>query len=72
MNFPRVLQKPKMSISLSASKVSVKYFLKWYKQLESMPGYKYPYIDSGVTPSGSASRAPDKKTNFENEFDKKR
>jgi hypothetical protein len=29
-------------------------------QLESMPGYKYPNIDSGATPIGSASCAPDK------------
>jgi hypothetical protein len=27
-----------------------------------MPGYKYPNIDSGVTPIGSASRAPDRKS----------
>jgi hypothetical protein len=27
-----------------------------------MPGYKYPNIDSGVTPIGSAGRAPDRKT----------
>jgi hypothetical protein len=26
-----------------------------------MPGYKYPNIDSGATPIGSASRAPDRK-----------
>jgi hypothetical protein len=31
-------------------------------QLESMPGYKYPNIDSGATPIGSAGRAPDRKT----------
>jgi hypothetical protein len=30
-------------------------------QLESMPGYKYPNIDSGATPIGSAGRAPDRK-----------
>jgi hypothetical protein len=30
-------------------------------QLESMPGYKYPNINSGATPIGSASRAPDRK-----------
>jgi hypothetical protein len=29
-------------------------------QLESMPGYKYPNIDLGATPIGSASRAPDR------------
>jgi hypothetical protein len=29
-------------------------------QLESMPGYKYPNIDSGATPIGSAGRAPDR------------
>jgi hypothetical protein len=28
-------------------------------QLESMPGYKYPNIDSGATPIGSADRTPD-------------
>jgi hypothetical protein len=27
-----------------------------------MPGYKYPNIDSGATPIGSASRAPDRLT----------
>jgi hypothetical protein len=27
-----------------------------------MLGYKYPNIDSGATPIGSASRAPDRKT----------
>jgi hypothetical protein len=27
-----------------------------------MPGYKYPNIDSGATPIGSAGRAPDRKT----------
>jgi hypothetical protein len=26
-----------------------------------MTGYKYPNIDSGATPIGSAGRAPDKK-----------
>jgi hypothetical protein len=26
-----------------------------------MPGYKHPNIDSGATPIGSASRAPDRK-----------
>jgi hypothetical protein len=31
-------------------------------QLESMPGYKYPNIDSGATPIGSAGRAPDRMT----------
>jgi hypothetical protein len=31
-------------------------------QLESMPGYKYPNIDSGATSIGSAGRAPDRKT----------
>jgi hypothetical protein len=31
-------------------------------QLESMPGYKYPNIDSGATPIGSAVRAPDRLT----------
>jgi hypothetical protein len=31
-------------------------------QLESMPDYKYPNIDSGATPIGSAGRAPDRKT----------
>jgi hypothetical protein len=31
-------------------------------QLESMPGYKYPNIDSGATPIGSTGRAPDRKT----------
>jgi hypothetical protein len=30
-------------------------------QLESMPGYNYQNIDSGATPIGSASRAPDRK-----------
>jgi hypothetical protein len=30
-------------------------------QLESMLGYKYPNIDSGATPIGSAGRAPDRK-----------
>jgi hypothetical protein len=29
-----------------------------------MPGYKYPNIDSGATPIGSAGRAPDRKTNI--------
>jgi hypothetical protein len=29
-------------------------------QLESMPGYKHPNIDSGATPIGSAGRAPDR------------
>jgi hypothetical protein len=29
-----------------------------------MPGYKYPNIDSGATPIGSASRAPDRLTIF--------
>jgi hypothetical protein len=29
-----------------------------------MPGYKYPNIDLGATPIGSAGRAPDRKTNF--------
>jgi hypothetical protein len=27
-----------------------------------MPGYKYPNIDSGATPIGSAGRAPDRLT----------
>jgi hypothetical protein len=27
-----------------------------------MPGYKYPNIDSGATPIGSADRAPDRLT----------
>jgi hypothetical protein len=27
-----------------------------------MPGYKYPNIDSGATPIGSAGHAPDRKT----------
>jgi hypothetical protein len=27
-----------------------------------MLGYKYPNIDSGATPIGSAGRAPDRKT----------
>jgi hypothetical protein len=27
-----------------------------------MPGYKYPNIDSGATPIGSAGRAPDRKS----------
>jgi hypothetical protein len=27
-----------------------------------MPGYKYPNIDSGATPIGSANHAPDRKT----------
>jgi hypothetical protein len=27
-----------------------------------MPGYKYPYIESGDTLIGSAGRAPDRKT----------
>jgi hypothetical protein len=31
-------------------------------QLESMPGCKYPNIDSGATPIGSAGRAPDRKS----------
>jgi hypothetical protein len=31
-------------------------------QLEFMPGYKYPNIDSGATPIGSADRAPDRLT----------
>jgi hypothetical protein len=31
-------------------------------QLESMPGYKYPNIDSGATPIGCAGRTPDRKT----------
>jgi hypothetical protein len=31
-------------------------------QLESMPDYKYPNIDSGATPIGSAGRAPDRLT----------
>jgi hypothetical protein len=26
-----------------------------------MPGYKYPNIDSGATPIGSADRAPNRK-----------
>jgi hypothetical protein len=26
-----------------------------------MPGYKYPNIDSGATPIGSAGRTPDRK-----------
>jgi hypothetical protein len=30
-------------------------------QLESMPGYNYPNIDSGATPIGSAGRAPNRK-----------
>jgi hypothetical protein len=29
-------------------------------QLESMPAYKYPNIDSGATPIGSAGHAPDR------------
>jgi hypothetical protein len=27
-----------------------------------MPGYKYPNIDSGASPIGSAGRTPDRKT----------
>jgi hypothetical protein len=27
-----------------------------------MPGYKYPNIDSGATPTGSTGRAPNRKT----------
>jgi hypothetical protein len=34
----------------------------WVVQLESMPGYKYPNIDSGATPIGSAGCAPDRKS----------
>jgi hypothetical protein len=30
-------------------------------QLESMPDYNYPNIDSGATPIRSAGRAPDRK-----------
>jgi hypothetical protein len=37
-----------------------------------MLGYKYPNIDSGATPIGSAGRAPDRKFNFEKEFEKKK
>jgi hypothetical protein len=29
-----------------------------------MPGYKYPNIDSGATPIGSAGRAHDRRTNL--------
>jgi hypothetical protein len=29
-----------------------------------MPGYKYPNIDLGATPIGSAGRTPDRKTNL--------
>jgi hypothetical protein len=31
-------------------------------QLESMPGYKLPNIDSGAIPIGSAGRAPDRRS----------
>jgi hypothetical protein len=36
-----------------------------------VPGYKHPNIDSRATPIGSADRAPDIKTIFEKEFDKR-
>jgi hypothetical protein len=36
--------------------------LLWVVQLKSMSGYKYPNIDSGATPIGSAGRAPDRLT----------
>jgi hypothetical protein len=31
-------------------------------QLKSIPSYKYPSVDSGVTPIGSAGRTPDRKS----------
>jgi hypothetical protein len=31
-------------------------------QIECIPNYKYPNIDSGATPIGSTGRAPDRKT----------
>jgi hypothetical protein len=37
-----------------------------------MPGYKYPNIDSGATPIGSAGRAPDRLTISRKKLDKKR
>jgi hypothetical protein len=37
-----------------------------------MPSYKYPNIDSGATPIGSVGHTPDKKDNFEIEFNKRR
>jgi hypothetical protein len=35
-----------------------------------MPGYKYPNIDSGATPIGSAGRAPDRKSISRNNLSK--
>jgi hypothetical protein len=37
-----------------------------------MPGYKYPNIDSGATPIGSAGRAPDRKSISRERFRQKR
>jgi hypothetical protein len=62
----------KSTICSSASKAWVEYFLEWYKQLESMPGYKYPNIDSGATSIESASRVHNKKTILRKNSTKKR
>jgi hypothetical protein len=37
-----------------------------------MPGYKYPNIDSGATPIGSAGHAPDRKTILRKKINKKK
>jgi hypothetical protein len=37
-----------------------------------MPGYKYPNIDSGATPIGSAGRTPDRKTILRNSIRRRR
>jgi hypothetical protein len=37
-----------------------------------MSGYKYPNIDSGATPIGSAGRAPDRRTNLRRRFEQVR
>jgi hypothetical protein len=37
-----------------------------------MPAYKYPNIDSGATPIGSAGCAPDRKVILRKEFYKKK
>jgi hypothetical protein len=48
--------------STKSSSPSIGFKILRVVQLESMPGYKYPNIDSGATPIGSAGRAPNRKT----------
>jgi hypothetical protein len=58
--------------STNSSSPSTGAELLWVVQLDSMPGYKYLNIDSGVTLIGSADRTPDRKTILKKNSTKKR